>query len=696
MQTPPNICSVFPGKNWIRKIWGSQMVYLFTNHQNLLQAATKGYLSPFAYWRRFRKDLVDEDTDKLYECLIFGKHPLPYAYLYETDKSLHAVAIGIEEKILESMGYSQSGGFYIGTASLPISFIDEIIFETPSGPSLLNNRYIEYSSLLGKTQFPVQPSLFRQEDSKEQVSPVFDKNAILLEHQFDRAFGALGHMLEELKAVNSTDYLLALYLLQTHYSSKNLPLKVEPLISFGKKVYPDWSLAGSDVELLNILLGYAKYGHSHKPTAIKKEYGEAGYTIFTFLNCLDKVLDTVDKSLQSMDRKQLFGSFSSCYAKNKNAQTSIIDVLEKILKIYDYDYTSEDLLMDVSRHKSPILKEFLLGLNIFSHDPIDTKNISQLKASVKLPKQNISFSVALFLWGRTHGAFSLDPVKKLEMLSVYGVENFNTLCIPEFTSSPEAIVTMPPWPGDDKLTQCYGGAKFWIEKDSGEENHGVVLYTTKVTSTQGFTLEYETTDYFEDVKVFLNNFKKGGENLSSDELIFMLEKCIPVFGEISIGDSKYSLVFDHFDKDSLKLGLRQTMKGRITESGLPVSINLPTIDAWNDLVREELSPYSMPVKLKQAIRETLKISTRGRKEKEEPKSKPIVHTNESHQPKDHQADILVPTEKDKKDVILAYMEEKGIKLPSKTTKTELVRAIEIHLGEPKISIEKNDQGDLGF
>ena len=674
------------------------MVYLFTNHQNLLQAATKGYLSPFAFWRRFREDLQETDINKLYECLIFGKHPLPYSYFYDTDKSLHAVAIGIDEKILESMGYSQSGSFYIGTGSLPISFIGEILFETSSGPSLLKNRYAEYSSLLGKTQFPVQPSLFKQKDTEEQVSPGFDKNTILKERQYDRAFGALGHMLEELKAVQSIDYLLALYLLQTHYSSKSLPLKVEPLISFGKKIYPDWSLTKTDVELLNILLGYSKYGHSHKPAAIKKEYGETGYTIFTFLNCLDKVLDTVDKTLHTIDRKQLFGSFYSCYAKIKNAQASILDVLEKILKIYDYDYTSGDLLIDVSKHKNPILKEFLLGLNFFSNDPIDTKNISQLKASVNLPHQNISFSVALYLWGRTHGAFSLDPVKKLDMLSTYGVENFNSLCIPEYSSFPEIAVTMPrrPGPADEDSAQQYEGVKFSIEKDPGVENHGVVSYTTKITSADGFILEYQTVDYFEDVKTFLNGFKKGGINLTSDELIFMLEKCIPVFGELNIGNSKYSLVFDQFDKDSLTLGLRQTKSGRKSESGLPVSINLPTIDAWNDLVREELSPYSMPVKLKQAIRETLKISTRGRKEKEEPKSKPIVHTNELHQPKDHQADIPVPTEKDKKDVILAYMEEKGIKLPSKTTKTELVRAIEIHLGEPKISIEKNDQGDLGF
>ena len=672
------------------------MVYLFTNHQNLLQAATKGYLSPFAYWRRFRKDFeeIEIEIEKLYECLIFGKHPLPHPYLYETDKSLHAVAIGIEEKILDSIGYSQSGSFYVGTGSVPISLIAEIIFETPSGPSLLNNRYIEYSRLLGKTQFPVQPSLFRQQNVEDQVTPGSDKNAILKERQYDRAFGALGHMLEELKDVQSTDCLLAIYLLQTHHFPKSPPLKVESLISFAKSLYPSWSLEGFDVELLNIISGFAKYGQSLKPTSIKKEYGEIGCTIFTFLHCLDKVLDTVDKTLQSMDRKEFFESIYICYSKNKNAQASILDVLEKILKIYDYDYMAEELLGDISKSKNHSLQHFLFGLEIFSRDPIDTKNISQLKASVKLPQNTLSYAVALFLWGRTHGAFSLDPVKKLEMLSVYGVENFNSLCIPEYSTLPEVAVTIPNWPIDDESTQHYEGSKFWIEKDSGVERNGFVLYTTKINSHNGFTFEYQIEDYFEDVIDFLKKFKSGRKSLSADELIFMLENCIPIFGEFTIGNSKHSLEFDSFDTDSLTLGMRQANRSRKSEIELPVTINLSSLDAWNDLVRLELSPQSLSVKLKQAIRENLITTPPNSEEivKEVPKSKPTAHTNKPQQPKAQQDGMPMPTENDKNDVIIAYMKEQGIKLPSKKNKAELLKAIEQNKTESPKAIQTSIRG----
>ncbi len=660
------------------------MVYLFTNHQNLVQAATKGYLSPFCNWRRFTPDFESIGQKSLNEVLVFGTQPLPFPYTHESDKFLHAVAVGVDEEVLTKLGYTKSGDHYIGVNPILFSSISEIIFETTAGPTLLKNRYENYFVLLGRVKFPPQPSLFNKSECDLTINLDERLTTPVQERRYDRAFGALGHILAELIETQVMDYPLTVFLLGSHLSSRSLPLDAQSLIEFARNLLPSWNVNASNIHLLYLLLGYLWEGSDWKTAAIRKTYGVCGERVFIFLGCLDKVLDETEKTIKTMDRKQLFELIQNCYFTAGKPDPFIKNVIDKILMVYDYDYTTEDLISDIQSDSDQVLKDFLLGLEFFSRDPIDPKNISQLKASIEYNQEQSVYAVALFLWGRTHGAFSMEPFKKLNMLSMFGESNFNRLCAPGY---PFAELKENPTIQPDKSKHPaheYLGTPFWREVGPTEDRGEYLIRTERILSSGGFNMEYTTEDHFDDVQNFMVQVEEGSITLAVADIAYLLNTWVHVSGQLSLGAARYDIQYSSLENLTLNLEGKPIRGNSAT---IPIMIEFESTKAINELVKSELRTIVRSASMKQAIRERFLLANDTRtvpmeeKEIEVPGSEAKKPVTPSPAEKVEQE----PTEKDKNEDIKAYMKRHGIPLPTKKTKLELLKAIKNHPDIPELS-----------
>ena len=665
------------------------MVYLFTNHQNLLQAATKGYLSPFIHWKRYKADFAEDVQSNMDRQLVFGEKPLPYTYNYETDKSLHGVAIGIQENILKGLGYTQENGFWVGTAPILFPLIGDIIFETAEGPRILKSRHEEYFALLGRDLFPTKASLFRKTEGEIILEFAEKPEVQTQERRLNRAFGGFGHLLEDLVDVGAHQYLLAMVLLQTHHEGAGVPIDYEKMQTFAQSILSNWTLSESKLQLLNHLLCYTKRGLT-PDTKIAGSVSKRGSDrIFNLLECLDIVLNDVEKTISTMDRKAFIEAIAICYKNNKKADPVIMDTLGKILRVYDYDYTVEELIQDIQEQPDSVLREFLLGLEFFSRDPIDPKNISQLKAAIEYPQEHTTFAVALFLWGRTHGAFSIEPNKKLKMLRLIGVKNFYALCVSGYPMNlVDDKIQLPKPPKENNSVQSYNGIAFWKEEGMTEDCYDYLEYSHRLTNSGGLNLESKHRDYFEDVTEYMKKLRSGKVTLTAVQIRMIFDSWIPLLMHFDVGGAEYDFEYASFDIDKLDLSMKEASRPTKTTPEMTFHLQLDSLKAWAKFIAEELYHRSQSASMRQEIRQRL-LQDLPPVPMPEDQVVQIGKSDEIRQEikKESTQKELPPspTMNDSRDTILAYFKVHNIPLPEKRTKSVLIEAI------------KNiNQGSFGF
>ncbi len=657
------------------------MLYLFTNHKNLLQIATKGFLTPFHNWKRFQPDLGDDCPLETDTFLIFGEHPLPYNYSYESDKSLHAVAIGVDEKVLLELGYINMDDFYVGVEPIIFLLISDIVFETAAGPRLLKSRYEEYYKLLGRESFQAKPGLFQK--SENQVSLQFKAKPVVLQKErlINRSYGSMGLLLEEYAHIDATDYLLALNLIQVHHNSQTTPVDYGTLQKSAKTIYPEWKFTDAKLRLLDFLLVYSRHGTTQKEKYYADLFGEVGVRIFNWLKCFDKVLDEVEKTVHKMDRKAFIVLVLECYNKNSKADPAIKDIIEKILRVYDYDYTLEEINDDIMIQKDHMLRDFLFGLEFFSRDPIDPKNISQLKSAVEYPQEHTAFAVALTLWGRTHGAFAIDPVKKLKMLKAFGEKNFSNLCLTEYPK--ELLESVYPdlvQPNEVESTQTYLGESFWTVEGMVEDHGDFIETSHKILSNSGLNLEYKTADYFEDVNEYIQQVRNGEVQFNVAELKTIIETMIPIAMRFDVGGEKIEFFCEYFDEKGMTLVMKPVAGSKSIIQNMTLNLQDTSLEAWTKIFSTELARRAKTAGMKREIRAKFlqePDSESGAMQKEVPQESTHDKVLDIDVAIDEVESLRrVPTMANTGAEILEYLKALKIPLPSTRSKTSLLKAIE--------------------
>ena len=664
------------------------MIYLFTNHKNLLLAAIKGYLVPFGYWNRAITDVADEHKEILSKHLVFGNHPLPYEFSYQLEKSLHGVALGVDEEVLEQLDYVKDGEYYKGTTPILFSLISEIVFETSVGRTLLEKRYEDYYAMIGNDRILVKESLFQSSKSEFCTDHPIVEDITTSEQRLNRSFGALGHLIEELTNYHSLELLLATHLLQTHYETKTQPIDYSALINFAELLYPDWVLTEPDVRLLDVLIDYGMVGISEESDDLIERDEYTVESILRFLACHDRVLNRIESDIKGMDRKPYLEMLQECYAKSSNPDGIISDLLDKILKVYDYRYDFEELYRDIDDQSDEVLRRFLLGLVLFLRDPVDTKNIENLKHEIGGRKTTAADAVALFLWGRTHGAFFLDPGKKLQMLKAYGIGNFNALCVSDYPRDLIGFdVDQLKSSSSDKSFGHYNGYEFWQEEGPVVDSKDCRSHVYSIRSSTSLKLEYTVRDYFEDVNEFLQNLFKGNETLSPTELAWMLENCIPQSVKFSVGNFTKNLEVLWFNPSSLSLELKSIQSNRETTPLPAVIVQVDSLEFWNDLIHSELEGRNLPIVMKSEIRQELLTGRRKKPGYQDGEEKPDKGIGDPNLKEDDSARDLnrFPTMRDKKEYIVAWCEAHKIPHTDKEKKQSLLEKIKQHY-EPDLGL----------
>ncbi|MBT7790787.1 MAG: hypothetical protein HN757_18155 [Calditrichaeota bacterium] len=613
--------------------------------------------------------------------LIFGKLPLPYNYSYETDKSLHAVAIGVDEKVLLELGYKNMDGFYVGVEPIIFPLISDIVFETAAGPRLLKSRYEEYYKLLGRESFQARPGLFQKSENQVNLQFKTKPTVIQKERLINRSYGSLGLLLEEYAHIDATEYLLAMNLLQVNHDSQPTPVDYGTLQKSAKTIYPEWKFTDAKLRLFDFLLVYSRHGTTQKEKYYADLFGEVGIRIFNWLKCFDKVLDEVEKIVHKMDRKAFIVLVFECYSKNTKADPVIKDIIEKILRVYDYDYTVEEIYDDIKLQEDHMLRDFLFGLEFFSRDPIDPKNISQLKSAVEYSQEHTSFAVALTLWGRTHGAFAIDPGKKLKMLMVYGEKNFCKLCLSDYPI--ELLEDVYPdlvQPNEVESAQSYLGESFWTTEGLVEDNGDFIQYSHKIISNGGLNLGFKTVDYFEDVDRYLKQVKNGEVHFNATELKTIIETMIPVSMQFDIGGEKIDFNVEYFDEKNMTLVMKPIARSKSIVPTMIVNLQDGSLQAWTEIIRGELVRRTKSAGMKREIRAKF-LQEPDSKSSAIPKTVPQESTLDRVLEIDVAVDeaeslLPVPTMANTAAEILEYLKVSKIPLPSKRTKTNLLKAIE--------------------
>jgi len=617
------------------------MQYFFTNHRNLLQAATKGFLSPLGGWVRYKADF-DETVAKFHsQFLIFSKQLLPYNYGFNSDKTLHGVAIGINEKILQQLGYQETEYGFIGKNPILLDLVDKIVFKSSESRHFLQIHSPEYLHFLDATKISFSKPLFIHGDirtepidlkSDEIPEPIVDEKSL------SRAIGSIGHMLIGIQAQNKIEQLLLVDLLSSHLKTEHLDVAWSDLVELVKTLIPMAQFETASAFLTYLLLFYTRSrigAGDHVNRVLKQNNAKLGDFEFgsyeglvSFLLALDQAIDHHSKELSEIDRKTLIQTQFDYYANCPKPHKDLQSVLEKVLQSYDYIYTGDQLLEDIQSITDPVIRTFALGFEYFSRDPIDFKNIYRLIDAHDKSLHGSDLSVAMYLWGRTHGSFSFDPSSKLKMLKSFGDRNFYNIVLTNEESrflTTQELKTNTPKKESVKKVQYLESEYYSVTGLPNERGHyEEVPY--RLTSSSGLEIEYKIDDYYNDVDDFLKRAMSNPEEVHRATLKFILEKVIKIQSVLKIAGAQFqsqSLSIE-ISEDGLSIQHEYNLQDRKV-SGI---FSMTNYGEWVGLLLDFLNGMSLTIKDKRLIREHLRMLPGKETDKPQASTKKKVATRQ--------------------------------------------------------------------
>lgn len=644
------------------------MLYFFTNHRNLLQIATKGYLSPFTGWSRYKEDFSSAVASTFSSQLIFSKKLLPFDYGFKKDKTLHGVAIGVEESRLEKLGYTSCEYGLTGCTPILFDLIDAIIFESAETMNFLQVRTPEYVELLDPIKISYRKPLFDQtpivEKTEEPSEPMLSKQAFN-EENLSRGIGSIGHMLSGMNLLNTDEMLLLVDLLGQNLKLKQYEVNWDLLENTFKHCFPEIPIVKADSFLVYLLLFYSREWATNNQIELKLDnYQLSKFRgLVSLIRALDQTLDVHRLELASMDRKVLFTTLSDNYRTMTGFDTNIGTVLINIIKTYDYLYDGNDLLNDIEKFTDPVTKTFLKGFEYYSRDPVDAKGIYRLIESHMENTQGVELLVAMYLWGRTQGAFSLDPVAKRKMLKSIGKKNFYSLVIPNQQYEALLVDEIKIGLKRDNVTDGfkYLEAEYYLDESEPIDHQDYEEIRCEVRNSTDLSIGFVKKDTYPDVLQFITDLDTKRDQVNPEVVMFLVENFLDLETAIKIsGDMLYN------GKPMLKKvddNLEFYIDFKPPFENLNARISTSSISSWVSIILNVFSRKNISLGQKRRIRSFLNQKEETQKVAEKPASYEIIPTRNS-------------TVKEMK----AFLDSKGIVYLKSAKKTTLYNLIEKHFG----------------
>ena len=591
----------------------SKMYYFFTNQRNLLQAATKGYLSPLGGWTRYRPDFEQDLSDFHETSLIFGLHPLPYVYQSSTSKTLHSVAIGVSEKTLVELGYALTDFGYVGRTQIFIDRIEQVIFESKESIRFLKVHSPHHMDLINPLIISEDEFLFKQ--SEVQTTPIDLKEetipeSTIPEKRLSRAIGALGHMLSAFPSDSNPSIGLQFDLLGRHLEKENWQIDWSSFESTIKQVSTKTVPFNQDQTALFFLLFMQSYLGVTEKNDIKRfkdldpDVGgiklKKHADILTFLLAMDEAAESFGSELPRIDRKAFFEEVKKHFKATTKAQKELYALLDGIIGIYEYRTSKDELEEQIHRISDPTRKLFLLGFEYFSRDPLDYANIYRLIQNHSLEIPDSVLCVALYLWGRIHGALSLQPLNLQSMFKMFGKRNFYSLAL----SPQESQLLLPPEQSKLDLqgdSISYLGAEYYLNEGPRLEMRDFEEYEHRISSVHGFKLDLRVEDHFTDVIETINQFTKSTKSIDTDFMEFFIQNIVPM-------DLMYSIAGKDFKAISMETNFQGkkpsiSFSFEIDGESLSASMNFPSLKKLKDIIAKAVKNRKLTIAEKRLIRE---------------------------------------------------------------------------------------------
>ena len=572
----------------------NNLYFYFTNHRNFLQAVTIGYLCSFD---RIKADFSDSIDFPVEDSLCFSKSLFDLPYTFHSDKKLSAVAIGLSEEKLNDLGFKKIeqkdklGPFFIGYKIIPIELIDSVLFKSREELSNLGRRYGEYLELLEQKKYNISKNEF---DDLIQVPAKLDNkipnNELnhAQEKQISHQIGGMGEYLLHMYNNNETTYLIYSDIVSYYLNNSSSNAPINELKNKIIKVFSNQKI--SDQELLLMALLFISNSTKDINQQVKKfelfssnaqieiDASWDWKSLLRLINVIDDVQFELDDQTKYIDRIDLLTKIQDKFVKQLNdndSDSSVSLILDQLRDVFNYKIEINEVIESINNMECLLLKQFLRGFECYMRDPTDHEKIKlAVDSEINFPS-NLCKVIPEYLWGKSQGAFSLNPKSKKGMLNVIGKRNFYSMALNKEQFEDYRFSMLP----EKNYVKNYdiekislGGYElcYSVEKPIEHLNYEEVQYL--ITSSNGIELKIGQEDHYDDARKEIKDWLDDKKIFTDDDLNFLIK-------ELNIFD-----IYVNFGKEKLKYNklekIEDDNKIKISLSGEPdlnIILNNPNL-----------------------------------------------------------------------------------------------------------------------